>query len=282
MLRLMMVGTLVVVLGVAAGCGGGSLTAASGSGGSSGGGSGTGTGGVGGSPPDAGTCRLGTDPPRLWARGMDPLGLSVDYDGPAVVAVSTEDGLTLSISLPTDGGTTTDAGAGTTTVRINGMMPMPLFSVGARVWLTKSKDGMQWFGPPPPSSFTVRDGKGGPLLFGAAIGRYGPLSFPVQVDQLVDLCSQRDQGCAPNSTISFAGAIVTGDKPAFIESDQLGLILLDGGLYEVRLYAAHEAVLQPVSCTDFFGVDEVQVDVRSTKLADLIAALQANVSPDTR
>ena len=50
-------------------------------------------------------------------------------------------------------------------------------------------------------------------------------------------------------------------------------ILLGGAPYEVRLYAASEPVVQPVNCTDFFGISEVQVDVRSTNLASLIAGL---------
>jgi hypothetical protein len=281
MLRLTIVAMLVVTIAAAGGCSG-SLASNPGSGGSGGGGGGsTATGGVGGSITDGGTCTLGTDTPQLWARGADPLGLSFDYDGPAFVATSTKDTLTLSISVPPDAGTSTDAGAGTTNVQITGMVPMPLFPAGARVWLTKSNDGMWWLGgQPPPSSFAVRDGQGGPLLFGGANGSYGPLSFPVQVDQLVATCTQRDEGCAPNSTISFAGAIVTGDKPAFIESDQLGTILLGGALYEVRLFAANEAVVPPVNCTDFFGISEVQVDVRATNLASLIAGLPVAVLLD--
>ena len=60
------------------------------------------------------------------------------------------------------------------------------------------------------------------------------------VDQPVVTCTQRDQGCAPNSTISFAGATATGDNSTFIDSDHLGTILLGGAPYEVRLYAANE------------------------------------------
>ena len=92
------------------------------------------------------------------------------------------------------------------------------------------------------------------------------------------ICTERDGDCAPNSTISFAGAVVTGDKPVFVEPDQLGTILLGGASYEVRLFAASEPVVQPVNCTDFFGSSEVQVDVRSTNLASLIAGLPINIS----
>lgn len=259
----------------AGGCSG-SLTSSPGSGGRGGG-----TGGAADSVPDGSICTLdGAQAPALWARGVAPEGLSFDYDGAAVVGQSTTDTLTLTISVPADAGTGTDAGAGTTSVQITGMMPMPLFPVGARVWLTKSKDGMQWFGPPPPTSFAVRDGQGGPLLFGGAIGRYGPLSFPVEVDQLAVTCTQRDEGCAPNGTISFAGAVVTGDKPAFVEPDQIGTIVLGAALYEVRLFAANEPVVEPVNCTDFFGISEVQVDVRSANLASLIAGLPTPVLLD--
>ncbi len=225
---------------------------------------------------------LGNDPPQLWARGVNPQGLTFDYDGPAFVAQSTTDTLSLTISVPADAGTSADAGAGTTTVQITGMKPMPLFPLGASVWLTKTKDGPPGFGPPPSTAFAVRDGQGGTLLFGAANGSYGPLSFPVKVDQLVATCSQRDEGCAPNSTISFAAATVTGDKPAFIETDELGSILLGGALYEVRLYAVHEAVAQPINCTDFFGLSQVQVDVRAMNLPSLIAGLTTPVFVDTR
>ncbi|MFL5308010.1 MAG: hypothetical protein ACJ8F1_22535 [Polyangia bacterium] len=241
----------------------------------SGGTGGTGAGGAGASMTDAGICVLGPDAPRLWARGLDPQGLSFDYDGAAFVANSTTDALNLTISVPPD------AGAGSTTVQIGGI-PMPLFPAGARVWLTKSKDATQWFGPVSPSSFAVRDGQGGPLLFGGATGGYGPLSFPVKVDQLVVTCTQRDQGCAPNSTISFAGATVSGDNSAFVDSNHLGTILLGGAPYEVRVYAADEFVVQPVMCTDFFGISEVQVDIRSTNLASLIAGLPTPVQVDTR
>jgi hypothetical protein len=270
----------------AGGCGG-SLTPHSGAGGVAGAGGvpgaggGSATGGATGSP-DGSVCTLGKQAPQLWARGVDLQGLSFDYDGPAFVSQSTSDTLSLSISVPADAGVTPDAGNGTTNVEITGMMPMPLFPLMARVWLTKSKDAAQWFGPPPPSSFAVRDGQGGTLLFGGAIGSYGPLSFPVQVDQFTVTCTEPDEGCAPHSTISFAGAMVTGDNATFVEPDQLTTILLGGALYEVRLYAASEPVVQPVTCTDFFGISEVQVDVRSTNLASLIAGLPVNILLDTR
>jgi len=269
MLRLMMVGVLGVAIAAAVGCSG-SLPSNSGTGGS------TGAGGATGSP-DGSVCTLGMQTPQLWAHGATPQGLSFDYDGPAFVSQSTTDTLSLTIDLPADAGISPDAGDGTTSVQITGMTPMPLFPMMARVWLTKSKDGMPSFGPPPPSSFAIRDGQGGPLLFGAAIGSYGPLSFPVQVDQLAVTCTERDGDCAPNSTISIAGAVVTGDKPVFVEPDQLGTILLGGASYEVRLYAASEPVVQPVNCTDFFGISEAQVDVRSTNLATLIAGLPINI-----
>jgi|HubBroStandDraft_2_1064218.scaffolds.fasta_scaffold238080_2 hypothetical protein len=261
--RLMMVGVLVVTIAAAVGCSG-SLPSKSGTGGATG-------------SPDGSVCTLGTQAPQLWARGVPPQGLTFDYDGPALVSQSTTDALTLTIELPADAGISPDAGDGTTNVQITGITPMPLFPSMARVWLTKSKDGMQGFGPPPPSSFAVRDGQGGPLLFGDAIGSYGPLSFPVQVDQFAVTCTERDVDCAPNSTISFAGAVVTGDEPVFVEPDQLGTILLGGASYEVRLFAASEPVVQPVNCTDFFGISEVQVDVRSTNLASLIAGLPINI-----
>jgi hypothetical protein len=274
MLRLMMVGVSVVTIAAAGGCSA-SLGPNSGTGGSP---------GTGGAPvnSDGSVCTLGMQGPQLWAHGLPPQGLTFDYDGPALVSQSTTDTLTLTINLPADAGITPDAGNGTTDVQITGMTPMPLFPIMARVWLTKSKDGMPWFGPPPPSSFAVRDGQGGPLLLGAAIGRYGSLSFPVQVDQLAVTCTERDEGCAPNGIISFAGAVVTGDQPVFVQPDQLGMILLGGVPYEVRLYAASEPVVQPVNCTDFFGIDEVQVDVRSTNLAGLIAGLPNNILLDGR
>ncbi len=261
MLRLMIVGVLVGTMAAGGGCGG-SLASKSGTG-------------------DGPVCTLGMQAPQLWARGAAPEGLSFDYDGPAFVSQSTTDALSLTIDLPADAAIAPDAGDGTTNVQISGMMPMPLFPIMARVWLTKSKDGMQWFGPTP-SSFAVRDRQGGTLLFGVGIGSYGPLSFPVQVDQFTVTCTERDRDCAPNSTISFAGAVVTGDKPVFVESDQLGTILLGGAPYEVRLYAASESVVQPVNCTDFFGINEVEVDVRSTNLASLIAGLPINVLLDVR
>ena len=141
---------------------------------------------------------------------------------------------------------------------------------------------MQWFGPPPPSSFAVRDGQGGPFCSGGDRQATGRCHFRCRSIQLVTTCTERDPGCAPNSTIGFAGAIVTGDEPVFIDSDRLGTILLGGAVYEVRLYAANEPVVQPVSCTDFFGISEVQVDIRSTNLASLIAALPTPVLLDTR
>jgi hypothetical protein len=277
MLRLMMVGVLVVTIAAAGGCSA-SLGPNSGTGGGPGTGGSPGTGG-GSVGPDGSICTLGVQAPQLWAHGVSPQGLSFDYDGPAVVSQSTTDALTLTIYVPADAGVTPDAGDGTTNVQITGMTPMPLFRVLARVWLTKSKDGMQWFGPPPPSSFAVRDGQGGTLLFGGAIGSFGPLSFPVQVDQFAVTCTERDQSCAPNSTVSIAGAVVTGDQPVFVEPDQLGTILLGGAPYEVRLYAASERVVEPVNCTDFFGLSEVQIDVRSTNLASLITGLPIYVDP---
>ncbi len=266
--RLMTIGVLVVTIAAAVGCSG-SLPSNSGTGGSQG------TGGATGGS-DGSVCALGMQSPQLSAHGPAPQGLTFDYDGPAFVSQSTADALILTIALPADAGIAPDAGDGTTDVQITGMTPMPLFPIMAHVWLTKSKDGMPWFGPPPPSSFAVRDGQGGPLLFGGAIGSYGPLSFPVPVDQLAVTCTKRDGGCAPNSTISIAGAVVTGDQPVFVEPDQLGTISLGGAPYEVRLYAANEPVVQPVNCTDFFGINEVQVDVRSTNLAGLIAGLPGN------
>jgi hypothetical protein len=277
MLRLMMVGVLVVTIAAAGGCGA-SLGPNSGTGGSRGTGGRPGTGG-GSVTSDGSICTLGMQVPQLYAHGLPPQGLTFDYDGPALVSQSTTDTLSLTINLPADAGITPDAGNGTTDVLISGMMPMPLFPIMARVWLTKSKDGMQWFGPPPPSSFAVRDGQGGPLLLGGAIGTFAPLSFPVQVDQFTVTCTERDQSCAPNSTISLAGAVVTGDQPVFVPPDQIGMILLGGLSYEVRLYAASERVVQPVNCTDFFGIDELHVDVRSTNLASLIAGLPIYIDP---
>jgi hypothetical protein len=269
----MTIATLTLTIATAGGCSG-SLVSNPGTGGSPGTGGGPGTGGAAGGI-NGSICSLdGTQAPTLWARGVDPQGLGFDYDGAATVAQSTTDTLTLALTFPPDAGTSADAGDGTTNVQITGITPMPLFKIGAHVWLTKSKDGLQQsFGPPPPSSFAVRAGQEGPLLFGGAFGGYGPMSFPVQVDQLAVTCSQSDQTCSALSTLSFAGAVVTGDKPAFVEPDHVGTILLGGALYEVRLYAVTETVVPPVSCTDFFAESEVQIDVRSMNLATLIANL---------
>ena len=194
MLRLMMVGVLVVTLAAGGGCGK-SLPSNSGT-------------------SDGPVCTFGMQAPQLWALGAASEGLSFDYDGPAFVSQSTTDALSLTIDLPADAGIAPDAGDGTTNVQIGGMMPMPLFPIMTRVWLTKSKDGMQWFGPTP-SSFAVRDGQGGTLLFGVGIGSYGPLSFPVQVDQFTVTCTERDGSCAPNSTISIAGECAPSTTAGF-------------------------------------------------------------------
>ena len=51
------------------------------------------------------------------------------------------------------------------------------------------------------------------------------------------------------------------------------MILLGGRIFEVRLYAASEPVTDPVLCTNYFGISEVESDIRSTDLPSLIAGL---------
>ena len=63
-------------------------------------------------------------------------------------------------------------------------------------------------------------------------------------------------------------------RPVFVEPDQLDdpVLLLGGAPYEVRLYAAASSLCNRGTSTDFFGINEVQVDV-ADNLASLIAGL---------
>jgi hypothetical protein len=260
--------------------------------GGTGNGAGTPTGGTGG----AGARDAGPAAPVNVCLGafseLPSLGYTAyfaPYDGPAVVERSTTDELILENPYTLAGGAggsgSTDAGGAVSTsenhTRFFGITPMPLFPVGAQVWLTMSVVQVRGLEADLQStfSFAVRAGQAGRLLFGAATASYGPLSFPVPVDQLTTTCTANGvYQCAPQGTVTYASAVVTGDVPVVVQTDHLTTISLDGSPYDVRL-DAETGTSGGYRCSDWSVPEHVSIDVRAQGLASLIAGLPVGPPP---
>jgi hypothetical protein len=143
---------------------------------------------------------------------------------------------------------------------------MPLFTVGARLWLTKGEYAYQQ-GSLKSFSFTLRDGQNGRVLLGAAEGGYGPLSWVVSVGEPTVTCSQSSaNSCFRDETIAFASAAVMGDAPVVVQTDQVATVMLQGMPYDVRLLA--EIATATFTCPAYVLANEVMIDLRAQNLAE--------------
>jgi len=213
------------------------------------------------------------------------------YDGPAIVERSTAAELVLYFQ-PATPATDAGADAGTASsqlpmhVGISGQDPMPLFPLGARVWL--SKDPVvdpAW--PIPgdvsttqqPWSFSVRDRSGGRLLFGAARGSSGELRSPIQVDHLTPVCEDVvARSCGTKKQTIYSRLDVHGDVTVSVGDSETAIVPIGGFDYEVRVSAREELSLNRY-CGDYSKNDGVAVELRAVDLESLIASLQTGELP---
>jgi hypothetical protein len=227
------------------------------------------------------------------------------YDGPAIVERSSSAALTLYFqpSTPvTDAGadtgadSSTDTGADSSTdagaassrlpvhVSISGHNPVPLFPLGAHVWLSKDPivDPEQpklgdLFGPQP-WSFSVRDRAGGRLLFGAARGSSSNVLSAIPVDHVTPDCELTLPCSLTNGTAIYSRLDVHGDVTVSIADSETAIVPIGGFDYEVRVSAREESFnryCEPGRSPN----DGVAVEFQAKDLESLIASLETGELP---
>jgi hypothetical protein len=234
-----------------------------------------GTGDVGGEPSEGVCGRHDTFGSMLRIFAVGPEGGL--YQGPAIVSVSTSSELQLSF----ESSPGADAGAPILrSVGLSGLDPMPLFPVGARVWLSKDPAGNPRYSPlygGPGSALSIRDREGGRLLLGAAFNDNGPAA-PFAVSPGTDVCSDANPVCPlPGSRVFYQAVDVHGDSTVTIEDSQTATVQLDGLDYDVRV-TAQRVTDGPEGCglADYFAAlaGGVTVDARARDLSRLLDGLE--------
>ena len=270
---------LIVSLGA---CGGGSGAGSDASAGSGGGGAGSGggaglVGGQGGTAPLVTCGATATSSIKLES---STLGAKQGaYDGPAIVERSTTTDLILYFQ-PGGG-----AGMGVTVAShatITRMDPMPIFPVGAKVWLTKNPAKEPIVFNPSPWSIAVRDRQGGALLFGAVRSATPPLTSPVMVSGVTDDCISTGMDiCARNTIVTHQTVAIQGDRAFTVRDGETAVVTIGGIDYDVSVVAQHTftAPSSTPLCADSYGPIGVSLDVRARNLASLIAGLEVGALP---
>ena len=206
------------------------------------------------------------------------------YDGPAIVERSTAEELILTFAFPTS----TSGAADTTAVhaKLSGLNPMPILPRGAKLWLSKNPAGNFPVAPPynPPSSWalTVRDRRGGTILFGAVRNAPDQTSVPIATGSVTPICVAKNPFCsnAAGNKVTYSAVEVQGDTPVTIGDNQTATVRLGGVDYYVTV-TARQVTVDPVGgCpADYTGYNEVSVDVQAKDLQSLINMLQVGDLP---
>jgi hypothetical protein len=182
------------------------------------------------------------------------------------------------------GGATT---SGYRRVRIHGIGAMPVFPLGAKVWLAKSQDldRVHLGSPEPPHAFSIRSRQGGPLLLGEAYNAFTDAASPVEISTVSAICSyvSSADSCTPGATISYSSLTVVGDAPVVVRPGEPGAITLQGQAYDVRANAiATGAFSGPTTCADSPPANYVSLDIRARQLDNLVAGLEVGPLPACR
>jgi hypothetical protein len=219
------------------------------------------------------------------------------YDGPAAVERSTNDDLLLAYTAPqttgTDaGGADPDAAAQPATplshAVITGLEPMPLFPLGAKVWLSVyfvNIAGINTLIRTNPWSIEVRDREGGVLLFGAALNPWdgGPRS-PVPISAPAADCTIGDYKpqCSQNTgtgtwTMTYQSVTMQGDTSVVLHDSQPGKVSLGGIDYDVRLTARKLGGNCYLNLSP--NEDGIALDIQASDLPSRVAGLDIGTPP---
>jgi hypothetical protein len=237
---------------------------------------------VDGQAPDGGDARAGGGacgdhdgfPESLSVHTIGPPG-GAPYDGPAVVERSTTNELVLAFS-PTDASRPDGGAAGDLPLHaFIAASNLPVFPLGARVWLYKSAAGDQFnaFSAPPATTIAVRDKKGGHLILGAGYPPDGTALIPYAVSAGGQCTTAYSDECAKGTAV-YSSLDVQGDSTVTIADNETRTVRAGGVDYDVTVMA-RKIDAKTINCTDYFTYDGVAMDVRAKAPAPLIAGLEA-------
>jgi hypothetical protein len=227
------------------------------------------------------------------------------YDGPAIVERSTstdlyvyfdpsQSGGTPDGGAP-DGGTANDGGGDGSAapvsgfhVKLRGLSPMPLFPLGAKVWLSKSPAGNQIDDPSvsgiEPWALSIKDGKDGHVLLGATRNFFAPSpATPLQLTSVSPVCTSADPlppACVLNGTIQYSSAIALGDNMGYrLVDSQTTTVPIQGVNDAVTMTAQQEYGTISSTCPQYQLPGGVALDVQATDLATRAYTLDVGALP---
>ncbi|HKO94512.1 MAG TPA: hypothetical protein VJU61_25335, partial [Polyangiaceae bacterium] len=246
-------------------------------------------------PRDAGTEPPSTTPVDAPAANVGPCGehaefgprlkfnilgdLPAAYEGPAVVERSTTGNLRLAFqpSLTPDAGAT--GSSLPAHLGISGLSPMPLFPLGARLWLSQNSLRTPSTEPSAPSSFWLRDREGGRLLFGAAWGSSSELGAPVALDHRTRVCDEPLSKVCAEPRVFYSELDVHGDTTLRIGDSETANLSIGGFEYEVRVTAREEPDAPHRYCGVYAKNEGVSLELQAKDLQQLIAQLEVGELP---
>ena len=159
--------------------------------------------------------------------------------------------------------------------------PMPIFPVGAKVWLTKNPAAESTLFYPQPSSIVVRDRQGGTLLFAAVRNTEPPLTSPVVLSAVSDDCAAMGANfCTRNATVTHQTVAIHGDTAVTVRDGETTVVTIGGIAYDVSVLARRTS--SPAgsgSCPDYYPPIGVSLDVWARDLASRIAGLEVGALP---
>ena len=209
-----------------------------------------------------------------------------NYKGPAIIERSTLDELVVYFTLPP---TSNDPGASGTPARstLSGWKAMPLFPVGAKIWLSVEYYQTGYFDHS--FNFALRDHEAGLLLVGAGrdhilTGPDGSLEDPVLEPALVShvqqLCEAKtwNDGCSEPEILTYYSVEVEADAKVTFSDGETKSVTIGGVDYDASVSASVRQ-LSPLCVTDAVPIGGVRLQLVVKDLESRVAQLEVGESP---
>lgn len=154
---------------------------------------------------------------------------------------------------------------------------LPLFPVGARLWLTTVptvQPPLHAFGQETSSAWTLRDRQGGTILMGASWQAPSDPAAPVTARAGADTCVADHPYCSsPDAAIYRQAVEVFADETVVFADDEVRSISIDGRGYRARAAASRET--GSACAADYYP--DLQTRLSVWVVAEDLSALLANV-----
>jgi hypothetical protein len=205
------------------------------------------------------------------------------YEGPAIIERSTEDELVMYFTVQASEASAASNDPVHSTLR--GLKAMPIFPVGAKVWLSQAYTPISAYSDHR-FKFVLRDGKDGALLLGAGLDGVLAVDSPLEpapVGNLQVSCKEEQrpttlQGtpCSQTSSITYYSAEVSADTKVTIRNGETKTVNIGGIAYEATV----GATLGIQACTnDAYPVGGLYLGLIAHDLQGRIAQLEVGDPP---